>query len=291
MRNFFRRLWGAVAAPFVKLGGLLARPFRAVHRFMMTEPVSQPMSDIITALATDEATRQHARDELIHLRWHIIRSLAVLAAATAAAWIKIDIIIEFLAAPVGGVAKLQVLELTESLSVYMKVALVTGFGISILYIAFELWYYIAQGVSVKTRWLSMIAIPTAFVLFWVGAWFTHTYILPSAIEFLLNFGDFQANPTAGKYFSVITRLIFWISLSFEFPLATALMSLAGWITYRDLLRHWRIAVVGIALIAAIVTPTTDPGSMAIVMAAMDALYFVGVLTSFIFGRKEKSFEA
>ncbi|MBV6395523.1 MAG: Sec-independent protein translocase protein TatC [Anaerolineales bacterium] len=288
MRNFFRRLWGAATAPFVKLGNVIARPFRAVYRFMMTEPLSQPMTDILAALVEDEETRRHARDDLNKLRWHIIRSLIVLTIVTALAWIKIDPIIRFLAEPVGGVEKLQVLELTESLGVYMKAALIAGFGVSLLYIAFELWLYIAPGLHVKARWLSMIAIPAAFFLFLIGAWFTHAYILPTAVKFLLNFGDFQANPIAGKYFSVITRLIFWISLSFEFPLVTAVLALAGWVSHRDLLRYWRIAMIGIAVIAAIVTPTTDPGNMALVMAPMAALYFIGILTSFLFGRRKKT---
>jgi len=286
MRNFLRQSWGAVAAPFVKLGRFIARPFRAAYRFMMTEPVSQPMTEIITALVEDEDAREHARADLNTLRWHIIRSLIALTLATALAWIKIDPIIRFLAAPVGGVEKLQALELTEALGVYMKAALVAGFGASLLYIAFELWLYIAPGLRVKARWLSLIAIPVAFFLFFAGAWFTHTYILPAAVQFLLHFGDFQTNPIAGKYFSMITRLIFWISLSFEFPLVTAVLALAGWVSYRDLLRHWRIAVVGIAVIAAIVTPSTDPGNMAIVMAPMVALYFIGILTSFLFGRRK-----
>jgi len=287
MRNFFRNLWNTITRPFVKLGGVIARPFRAIHRFMMTEPVSHSLGDIITTLAESEDARTHTMADLNKLRWHIIRSLIAMVIATIVAWFRVEPIIDFLAEPVGGVQKLQVLELTESLGVYMKVALIVGFGFSILYIAFELWFYIAPGVSVKTRWLSLIAIPASFVLFWIGAWFTHTYILPTTVDFLLNFGDFQANPIAGKYFSLITRLLFWISISFEFPLLTAGMALAGWITYRDLLKQWRLAVVIIAVIAAVVTPTTDPGSMAIVMAPMVALYFIGILTSLVFGRKDK----
>ena len=72
-------------------------------------------------------------------------------------------------------------------------------------------------------------------------------------------------------------MILWIGLAFETPLVMALLARLGLVSPKAMLGQWRGAVVAIAVIAAIVTPTVDPVNMALVMGPLLALYFLGVI--------------
>ncbi len=70
--------------------------------------------------------------------------------------------------------------------------------------------------------------------------------------------------------------MFWIGLSFEFPLVIYLLASLGLIKPQQLASQWKIAIVIIAVVAAIITPTVDPFNMAIVMLPMIVLYFISI---------------
>ena len=288
MRKIFTRIWNAITFPFRWLGNLIARPFRAVKRFMMTEPTSQSIADIFTAITQEAQARETLINEIEKFRGHLLRSVASLFVAAGAAWFYIKPLTEFLATPIGGQKALHVIDLTEGVSVYMKVAFLTGFAIAIIYIAFEFWFYAAPGLTVKERWTTLIGIPLSALLFWTGVAFTYKYMLPTAINILLGVGDFQNTITAEKYYSLITRLLLWIGLFFEFPLITTILTRIGVVTPKALAKQWRLAVIIIAVISAVITPTTDMGSMALVMAPMIALYFISILLSFLAYRRKEA---
>ena len=290
MRKFFSRVWNAITFPFRWLGNLIARPFRAVRRFMMTEPTSQSIADIFAAIVTDEEARKVLWEEIEKFRGHLLRSVVALFAAAGAAWYFIKPLTEFLAAPVGGQKALQVIDLTEGIGVYMKVAFTVGLAIAIIYIAFEFWFYAAPGLTVKERWNSLGLIPLTAVLFWTGVAFTYFFILPPAVQILQTVGDFQYHPTANTYYSLVTRLLIWIGLFFEFPMITTILTRIGIVTPKALASQWRLAIIIIGVIAALITPTTDMGSMAIVMAPMIVLYFISIGMSFLVYRKKKEEE-
>jgi sec-independent protein translocase protein TatC len=70
--------------------------------------------------------------------------------------------------------------------------------------------------------------------------------------------------------------MFWIGVAFEFPLIIYLLAVVGIVNARMLWRAWRVAIVGIAVLAAAITPTIDPVNMGLVMAPMTVLYFVSI---------------
>ena len=79
------------------------------------------------------------------------------------------------------------------------------------------------------------------------------------------------------YVNFVTSLIFWIGLSFETPLIMYLLAKLGIVSAQGLLKGWRFALIGIAVIAAVATPTPDPINMVILMVPLLFLYFLGVL--------------
>ena len=103
------------------------------------------------------------------------------------------------------------------------------------------------------------------------------------MDFLLNFNNDLAQPNIriGSYIDFVTRLLFWTGVVFETPLVIMYLARFRVVRGGQLLRWWRYAIVGAAVIAAIVTPTVDPVTMSLVMAPIVVLYFVGIGLAFI----------
>jgi sec-independent protein translocase protein TatC len=109
-------------------------------------------------------------------------------------------------------------------------------------------------------------------------------MLPAALPFLLTFMGIRTVPRPSNYINFVTSMLFWIGLAFEFPLVVYALAAIGIVDARSLWRGWRVAVIGIGVMAAVITPTPDPVNMALVMGPMIVLYFVGVGLAAIAGR-------
>ena len=127
------------------------------------------------------------------------------------------------------------------------------------------------------------------VFFAGGMAFAYFILLPPAMKFLLNFMGVQVIPRPSSYISFVTGILFWIGVTFEFPLVIYVLSWIGIVKPKSLLKHWKIAVVVIAILAAAITPTTDPVNMTLVMAPMILLYFASIGLGYLalVGRKKR----
>jgi sec-independent protein translocase protein TatC len=114
-------------------------------------------------------------------------------------------------------------------------------------------------------------------LFFLGVAFAWFFIVPSALKFLLNFLGILTTPRSSTYFSFVTSFLFWVGLSFEMPLVIFFLAKLKVVTAGQLLRGWRYAVMGVAALAAIVTPTIDPINMMIVAVPLFVLYLIGIV--------------
>jgi sec-independent protein translocase protein TatC len=132
----------------------------------------------------------------------------------------------------------------------------------------------------------MLSIPFITLLFLTGTVFTWNILLPPALGFLEGFGTniFQPEWTADAYIGFVTSLIWWMSLAFETPLVFFVLGLFGAVTPRPMIKNWRIAIVGSAIAAALITPTIDPVNMALVIVPLLALYILSIILVWIAGR-------
>jgi len=285
MKKIFQRLALTVRGLLLLPFRLLAWLFRPVIRkiktgriyvFMTQVPEEKPLLD-----AMGDAVRNPSEvvRELETVRWHLLRSVIFLALMIGVSLYFTENMVHFLAGPIGGLEKLQAIEITESISVFMRVALLTGIALAVPYIAFEIWLFAAPGLYPTERWLGLIAIPAALVFFLGGAWFAYQIMLPAALPFLLDFLGIAARPRPESYFTFVTGLMFWLGVAFEFPLVIFALSGMGLVKPIMLLKQWRIAIVLIAIVAAVITPTIDPVNMALVMGPMIALYFLSIFFS------------
>lgn len=293
MRKFITGVWRVITFPFRLVFSIIAFPFKAVHRFytfLNTEPDERPITDLFADIATQPEVRSQLWEQVEDFRKHLLRSVAVLALFIIASFWITEPLLEFFSNPVGGLEKLQAIEVTEELGVFMRVAMTAGIAAAFPYIAFEFWLFAAPGLKPREKKMGLIGIPLASLLFLVGMAFTFYVLLPAALPFLGNFTSISQFWSAKEYFTFITGLMLWIGLFFEFPLVIYVLTSIGLVKPKFLAEQWRLAVVIIAVIAAAITPTVDPVNMGLVMAPMILLYFISIGLSYLAyaGRKEKN---
>ena len=285
MRRFGRGVRQALTLPFRLLWWIISFPFRAgrgVYRFMTAESPERPLMDVFTDLAQDSKVRALFWEQVEALRMHLLRAVLGLGLGAGIAFTFAGQLLKFLARPIGGLANLQALGITEPVGIYMQVSLLSGFALALPYIAFEFWLFAAPGLRPRERLFGLIAIPLAALLFISGAAFTFFIFLPPALQFLQHFtGIPMDHPQARLYFSFVTNLMLWIGIAFEFPLVIYALTAVGFLRPQALARQWRLAIVIIAILAAAITPTVDPFSMGLVMLPMIVLYFLSIGLSFI----------
>ena len=284
MKNFFTALWRVITFPFRLVFNIIAFPFRMIgkaHRFLNTDADDRPILDTFSTLVVEEQARASFWDHIEALRMHLFRMLIGLAIGVGISFYFAVPLMEYLASPVGGLPKLQAIQVTEEIGVFMRVSLTSGIAVMLPYIAFEIWLFAAPGLTSKEKKNTLFGIPLATILFLSGMAFTFRILIPAALPFLGGFTDISQNWTAGEYFSFITGLMIWIGIFFEFPLVIYLLTSIGLVKPEFLKQQWRLAIVIIAILAATVTPTVDPVNMALVMLPMSLLYFISIGLSYI----------
>ncbi len=290
LARFLKFVWRVLTAPFRwtwRLISALARglaTLRAEFRtFFVDEPEDAPVTDAFAKAV------QNPQDIFYHLdalRKHLLRVVLVLLLTTAASFAFTGRIFELLALPLeGGIESLQSIEVTENIGVFMRVALISGFSIALPYIFFELWLFAAPGLKRRSRIMGLFSIPIITFFFLAGMAFAYYVMLPTALPFLTNFMGIRTVPRPADYFRFVTGLMFWVGVSFQFPLVIFVLASIGLVNTQMLLRQSRLAVVLMAVVAAAITPTIDPINMLLVWAPLVALYYLGVLLSIFAGRR------
>lgn len=174
----------------------------------------------------------------------------------------------------------EVLMASVSLSFYFGVAL------ALPVILYNVLRFILPGLLPRERAMVTWAVVGGTVLFVLGIVFAYFFVVPSALIFLVDYGQAVARPELSiqDYISFCSSLLFVTGGMFELPMVLFLLSFTGLVTSQKLMQEWRWATVLIFIVAAIVTPTQDPFSMTIVGVAMVALYGLSIIPIKLCGR-------
>ncbi len=197
-------------------------------------------------------------EHLNELRIRVFKAFFALILTTGISFAFSQPLIQYLSTPIGGIAKLVSIELTENIAVFMRVSLLGGFVLAMPVIVYQIMAFVLPGLKRNERIWLLVMVPFATLLFTAGVVFTWFVMLPSAIPFLTNFMGITTQVRPENYFDFITRLMFWIGVCFELPLITMFLAKMKFVTAKQLLSGWRYAVVTMAIVAAAVTPTVDP---------------------------------
>jgi len=226
-----------------------------------------------------DGSRMTLMEHLIELRLRLMWIVGAMLIGTLISMLFANQLIGILQAPLQEYGKtLIAISPTDTIVMFFKVSFTIGTVIAMPVIVYQLIAFVAPGLYPHEKRTLLLMLPGVMVLFVCGALFAYFVLLPVAIGFLQNFLSAQVDQewTIDRYIGFITRIIFWIGVSFEMPLIVSALARIGLISGPALLGFWRQAVVIIAVVAAIITPTVDPVNMSIVMAPLGVLYMLSV---------------
>ena len=237
-------------------------------------------------------------DHLAELRKRIIRIVLAWVVGTALAWSFSEEIFGFLLEPAvaalgEGERTLQAIAPTEIFFTYLKCALLAGFLFALPVIFWQIWAFVSPGLYDSER---SAIVPFVFVstgLFTGGAMFGYSQVFPLMFDFFTGFdSEFVHSAwTMREVFALTTRLFLAFGVSFELPVVVFFLARAGIVDAPTLWRGTPYAILGVFVLAAILTPP-DWVSQIFLAVPMIVLYLVGVGTAWLFGasRKRKATE-
>lgn len=161
----------------------------------------------------------------------------------------------------------------------IKLATYIGFCIALPVTLFELWRFITPGLTSRERRYAIPFVLSSLLLFILGAAFA-MFTLPKALSFLLGFAGterFTLVLTATTYLSFVMLIIAVFGLSFEFPVVLVALVAANVLSSARLRKWRRYAILGIAIFAAVITPSQDWFTMSAMMVPLILFYELAIL--------------
>ena len=173
----------------------------------------------------------------------------------------------------------QVFEPAEAFTSYFKVALTFGIVLAMPLIVYQVFRFLAPGLTGKERRWLLLSLPMITVFFLAGVVFCYTLVLPSALNFLLNFGspEIEQNQRLSSFIGFVTNFMLAVGITFELPPVMFLLAKLGVVSAKRMSRMRRFVVVIAFIVAAIITPTPDPVNQTIVALPIYLLYELGLL--------------
>ena len=228
-------------------------------------------------MTEEKGTFQTLGEHLGELRSRLLKALIALVITTMASFVFAEKVIYIIAIPIGGLENLQSIEVTENIGVFMRVSLLSGFIIAFPVIFYQVMRFILPGLRKSEKKWIYLSIPFATVFFLSGVLFSYFVMLPTAIPFLITFLGTPTVPRLSNYINFVTNLVFWIGVSFEAPLIIFILAKLKLVTAKGLVRQWRIALVVIAIMSAVISPTVDPVNMGLLMLPLLGLYLISIV--------------
>jgi sec-independent protein translocase protein TatC len=279
-----KTIWHWITSPFRAVGRFFSKPARKIGDFFLEEPDDTTMVDSLQLAFEEPAS---FLEHIGALRNHLLRAFVVLLLCAVAAFVFLPQMLEYIAHPIGGMQELNAIEITEPIGVAMRVVLLAAFAVALPYIVLEIFLFVAPALSRRARIIGLLALPFVVVFFFGGMAFAFYLILPTGLPVLLNFLDVPTQIRPSSYIRFVTGLMFWFGAIFEFPLLAYILTVMRVLSSRALINNWRIAVVVIAVLSAIITPTIDPINMMLVMVPLILLYALSILLSLLAGGGRK----
>ena len=142
---------------------------------------------------------------------------------------------------------------------------------------YQIFLYVVPGMTKKERDILLPMTLGSGILFGVGLIFSYFFLVPAALRFFISYGSEVVEPfwSFDQYFDFIAVLIFTTGLAFQVPVVQLVLGLLGIVTGEKMLSVWKYVVVLSTILAAIITPSTDPITQILLSGAIVLLYVFG----------------
>lgn len=171
-------------------------------------------------------------------------------------------------------------ELTQQFMIHLRVSFWGGLLVVLPYLLYQLFAFVAPGLYALERRATVRALGAGYLLFMSGVALNYFVVFPFTVRFL---GHYQVSEevanaiTLGSYVSVLGVLSLLMGVVFELPVVCWLLGWVGVLKADFMRRYRRHALVGILIVGAVITPTGDPFTLALVSAPIYLLWEVGIL--------------
>ncbi len=220
-------------------------------------------------------------EHLEELRARLLAALGAFAVATVVAFLFVERILAVLIRPVGRVVFLAP---TEAFFVRLKVAALAGAFLSLPVVLYEIWRFVAVGLTARERRYTLSLLPFSLALFAAGAAFAFFAILPLGVRFLLSYRTETLVPmiSIGAYTSFATAFVLAFGLVFQLPIVILFLARLGLVTPATLAGGRRYALLAIVVLSAVLTPGGDVVSQLLMALPTYLLYEVSIWVARIF---------
>ncbi len=169
---------------------------------------------------------------------------------------------------------------TEPFFLKFKLSLVIGLILAMPLVMREVWGFVAPGLTRQERKAVLFVAPFSVFLFFLGVSLGY-YILPAAFHFFLSYLEDYPNAqlyqNPAQYVLFVVKMMLAFGIGFQMPVVLMFLAQVGIATPEKMWRSWRYAVLAIALMAALLTPSGDAFSMLAIGLPMVFLYFLSIL--------------
>ncbi len=228
---------------------------------------------------------------LVELRDRLLRVVLVMLVLFIIAMFFYDAIYTFFSTVIKEItgAKLTVIDPLSPVMLMIKISFTASFFVSMPYILYQLWSFVAPGLYQHERRLVVPLLVSSVVLFYFGVAFARFVALPLMFKFIAGLvpADAAMAPDIMLYFDRVIKLLFAFGIAFEVPVATIIIVWAGLTTPEKLQEKRPYIIVGVFVVAMFLTPP-DAWSQVLLAVPMWLLFELGVVLSRMYsGNKEQ----
>jgi sec-independent protein translocase protein TatC len=235
-------------------------------------------------------------EHLLELRRRVIVCCIAVAVAAVAGWFLYPPISRFLLHPYNEIAASSITNgkaliatsPLEGFAIRLKITAYVAIALAMPVILWQIWRFVSPGLYKHEKRYALPFIASAIALFVLGAWIAY-WTLPKALQWLADVGGNNITQayTADKYYQLIAYMMLAFGICFEFPILLIFLQLAGIVQNQTLRKYWRHAIVVIAVVVAVATPSNDPFSMLALSIPLWIFYGVAVLFGAVRDRRRR----
>ena len=139
-----KKIWKRISAPFKWLGRAILNPFKKITAFFREEPDDAPVTDSLQLAFEEPAS---FLEHIGALRKHLLRSVIVLIICAVVAFYYLPQLLDFISGPIDGLENLTAVDVTEPISVGMRVVLLGAFAVALPYFILEIFLFVGPALS------------------------------------------------------------------------------------------------------------------------------------------------
>ncbi len=253
---------------------------KTIADYVMTQINSQPRTEAEKDAYLNEIPNEVEMslfDHLEELRMRIFYALIAVGVGMIGCFIIVKPLVRWLEVPAEGVKFLQ-LAPGEFFFVSIKVAGYSGLLLASPFILYQIIQFVLPGLTRQERRLLGPVVLGSSVLFFAGIGFSYYALIPAALKFFIAYGAEVVEQawSIDRYFEFVLLLMFSTGIAFQIPVIQLILGQLGIVSSQQMLKGWRIVVLGAVILGAVLTPSTDPLTQSLLASAVLSLYFGGI---------------